>query len=83
MEKRRRDEESDRRDADSLRDGQAFLDWAIPQLSPRRRGVIELDRDGVPVKDIQKRLGVSRDVVYQARHLGLDDLAKLRDSYQP
>lgn len=82
IEDRRRDQESDEQDAASIIDGQAFLDWAVPQLSDKRRAVIELDRDQVSVEDIQERLGVSRDVVYASRSRALKDLTKLRESYQ-
>ena len=83
IEAQRREQESVEEDAEALREAQAFLDWAVPQLSPKRRAVIELDRADVPVEDIQKQLGVSRDVVYAARSRALKDLAKLRDDYQP
>ena len=59
-----------------------FLDWAVPQLSAKRRAVIELDRAEVPVEEMQERLGVSRDVVYASRSRALKDLAKLRDQYE-
>ena len=68
-------------DADALGAHRAFLDWAVPQLSPKRRAVIELDRAGVPVEEIQERLGVSRDVVYQSRSRAAKELAKLREEY--
>ena len=69
-------------DDDADEDALAFLDWAIPRLRGRRRDVIELDRQGVPGEEIQARLGVSRDVVYQSRSRGLRDLAKLRGEYE-
>ena len=53
----------------------------MPQLSPKRRAVIELDRENVPCEEIQARLGVSRDVVYASRSRALKDLAKLREEY--
>lgn len=81
IEKDRRDRESDERDADALGSHQAFLDWAVPQLSPKLRAVIELDRAGVAVEEIQERLGVSRDVVYQSRRRAAKQLAKLREEY--
>ncbi|HUR86236.1 MAG TPA: sigma factor-like helix-turn-helix DNA-binding protein [Solirubrobacteraceae bacterium] len=82
LEQQRREAETLEQDADVLGERQAFLDWAVPRLSPKRRAVIELDRTGVPVEEIQERLGVSRDVVYQSRHRALQDLAKLREEYQ-
>ena len=70
-------------DADALQERQSFLDWAAPQLSPKRRAVIELDRAEVPVEEMQERLDVSRDVVYASRSRAIKDLAKLRDQYKP
>ena len=81
IEDQRREQESAEQDADAMRDGQAFLDWAVPQLSEKRRAVIELDRDEVPVEQIQQRLDVSRDVVHASRSRALKDLANLRDQY--
>lgn len=83
IEAQRREQESVAEDQEALREAQGFLDWAVPQLSPKRRAVIQLDRADVPVEDIQKQLGVSRDVVYAARSRALKDLVKLRDDYQP
>ncbi len=82
IERDRRAVESDELDDDALEERQAFLDWAVPQLSPQRRAVIELDRAEVPVEEIQRRLGVSRDVVYASRSRALKDLAKLREEYE-
>jgi hypothetical protein len=83
IEGRRHERESLEDDAEALRQGQSFLDWAVPRLSPKRRTVIELDRQDVPVDEIQRTLGVSRDVVYASRSRALKDLAKLRDKYRP
>lgn len=82
LEGHRVEQDSREQDADRLHESQAFLDWAVPQLSDKRRAVIELDRDGVPVDEIQQRLGASRDVVYASRSRALKDLAKLRDQYE-
>jgi capsule polysaccharide export protein KpsE/RkpR len=82
IEKRRGELESIEADQDAVRAGQAFLDWAVPRLSERRRAVIELDRQNVAVEEIQSRLGISRDVVYAARSRALKDLAKLRLEYE-
>jgi RNA polymerase sigma factor (sigma-70 family) len=81
LEKQRLEEDANEQDADDDAQARGFLDWAIPQLSPKRRAVIELDRDDVPCEDIQERLGVSRDVVYASRSRALKDLAKLREEY--
>ena len=79
IEAQRREQESDEDDADALHERQSFLDWAVPQLSPKRRAVIELDRAEVPVEEMQERLDVSRDVVYASRSRAIKDLAKLRE----
>ena len=79
----RREIESRGQDAEAIIDGQAFLDWAVPQLSPKRRAVIKLDRADVSVEHMQERLGVSRDVIYASRSRALRDLAKLRERYRP
>jgi RNA polymerase sigma factor (sigma-70 family) len=81
IERERRAEESREEEAQALSDGRAFLDWAVPRLSPKRRAVIELDRAGVAVEEMQERLGVSRDVVYASRSRALKDLARLREEY--
>ena len=62
--------------------GRDFLDWALPQLSPRLREVMELDRQNVPVEEMQQRLGVKRDVIYAARSRALKELAKLLEEYE-
>ena len=82
IEAQRREQESDEDDAEALRERQSFLDWAVPQLSPKRRAVIELDRAEVPVEEMQERLDVSRDVVYASRSRAIKDLAKLREGYE-
>ena len=82
IEEQRREQESAEHDIERVRDGQAFLDWAVPKLNDKRRAVIEFDRAEVPVEEIQQLLGVSRDVVYATRSRALKYLAKLRDEYQ-
>lgn len=62
--------------------GRDFLDWALPQLSPRLRAVMELDRQNVPVEEMQERLEVSRDVIYAARSRALKELGKLLEEYE-
>jgi RNA polymerase sigma factor (sigma-70 family) len=81
LEKHRLEQEADEQDAEDDDKARAFLDWAVPQLSPKRRAVIELDRQDVSCEDIQEQLGVSRDVVYASRSRALKDLAKLREEY--
>ena len=82
LERRRLEQEAADKDADDDDRARAFLDWAVPRLSPKRRAVIELDREDVPCEQIQQRLGVSRDVVYASRSRALKDLAKLREEYR-
>jgi hypothetical protein len=82
MEKQRVEFQSMEADRDTIREGQAFLDWAVPRLSERRRAVIELDRQNMAVEEIQSRLGISRDVVYAARSRALKDLATLKLEYE-
>ena len=81
LEKQRREQEAAEQEAHDDSRAREFLDWAIPQLSAKRRAVIELDRDDVPCEEIQQRLGVSRDVVYASRSRALKDLAKLREEH--
>lgn len=79
--RRHAETEADEREAESLAEGTAFLDWALPKLTEKRRKVIEFDRQGVPSKEIERRLGMSRDAVYQSRHRGMQDLERLREEY--
>lgn len=73
----------DREDEEAVfRLGRDFLDWALPQLSPRLREVMELDRQNVPVEEMQERLAVKRDVIYAARSRALKELAKLLEEYE-
>jgi len=81
LEKRRQEAEHADESAELDADARGFLDWAVPKLSPKRRAVMELDRENVPCEEIQERLGVSRDVVYASRSRALKDLAKLREEY--
>lgn len=73
------DADADVREADGLlyATGREFLESALPKLSDKRRAVIELDLQGVPTEEIEQRLGISRDAVYQNRKRGLDDLVRL------
>lgn len=79
--RRHAETEADDREAKSLAAGSAFLDWALPKLTEKRRKVIEFDRQGVPSEEIERRLGMSRDAVYQSRHRGMQDLERLREEY--
>lgn len=73
----------ERRDEEARAERRAFLDWAVPQLSPRRREVVELDRLELGVDEIARRLAITRDVVYASRHRAVDDLRKLYERYEP
>jgi RNA polymerase sigma factor (sigma-70 family) len=80
-EDQRHAQESVEDDAEALQEDVKFLDWAIARLSPKHREVIELDRDGVPVEEMQTRLGASRDAIYQRRSRSIRELGKLREDY--
>lgn len=82
IERRRRFEAEATADAERLEERGDFLDWAVQQLSPKRRAVIELSRQEVPVPEMQERLEMSRDALYQSRHRAIEDLCKLRDEYE-
>jgi RNA polymerase sigma factor (sigma-70 family) len=58
-----------------------FLDWAMPQVGPDRRRVLELTFEGAELPEIMRELGISRDNAYQRRSRGLKDLAKLKERY--
>jgi RNA polymerase sigma factor (sigma-70 family) len=65
-------------------DARDFLAWALPQVEdPRRRTVIERTLDGVPGAEIAAELGVTMANLYQLRRRGLDDLARLKERYDP
>lgn len=80
--RRHAETEADDREAESLAEGAAFLDWALPKLTEKRRKVLEFDRQGVANAEIERRLGMSRDAVYQSRHRGMADLERLREEYR-
>ncbi|WP_121248061.1 RNA polymerase sigma factor [Solirubrobacter pauli] len=75
--------EASRRYDDQQRasDTRQFLDWALPQLKPERRQVLELTFAGAELPEIVTELGISRDNVYQRRTRAMKDLAKLKDRY--
>jgi RNA polymerase sigma factor (sigma-70 family) len=58
-----------------------FLDWALPQLKPDRRRVLELSFDGAELGEIMKELGITRENAYKLRSRGLKDLEKLKERY--
>ena len=66
---------------ESEADMEVFLAWALPQLIPSRREVLERTLAGVPVEEICAELGLSKDNAYQLRSRGTKDLAKLYELY--
>jgi hypothetical protein len=81
LERERLEREAAEEDAQAAAEARAFLDWAVPRLPSKRRAVIDLDRQDVPCEEIQRRLRVSRDVVYASRSRALKDLARLQEEY--
>ncbi len=70
--------ESAAEDEEVLAEGKTFLAWALPQLSEKRRQVLELLIAGHTVPEIQEITGNSRDVVYQDKARAIKDLVRLR-----
>jgi hypothetical protein len=58
-----------------------FLDWALPQILPERRRVLELSFQGAEIAEICAELEVTRDNAYQLRSRGFKDLKKLKEQY--
>jgi DNA-directed RNA polymerase specialized sigma24 family protein len=81
LEQRRAEEETREEEEEDLREGVAFLDWALPRLASGRRRVIELDREELSMAEIQERLGMSADAIYAARSRALKDLSRLRGEW--
>ena len=73
---RRRFEEDERRA--EVRD---FFAWALPQVKPERRRVLELRLQGAPAAEVGAELGLSPDNVHQRFHRGMRDLSKLREQW--
>lgn len=80
--RRHAEAEADEREAESIAEGSAFIDAALAKLTDKRRKVLELDRQGLTNEEIERRLGMSRDAVYQSRHRGMKDLERLREEYR-
>lgn len=83
LEDQRRDAEADEREAEATAAQSAFVDDALSKLPGKQRAVLELDREGVPVEEIERRMEISGESVYAARSRGLKQLAKLREEYRP
>jgi hypothetical protein len=62
-------------------DTRDFLDWALPQLPPDRRRVLELTFAGAELPEIMRHEKISRDNAYQRRSRGFRDLKKLKERY--
>ncbi|MFN8175833.1 MAG: sigma-70 family RNA polymerase sigma factor [Solirubrobacteraceae bacterium] len=60
---------------------EAFLEWALPQLSDKLRAVAELDLAGTENEQIAAELGITLDTVYQRRRRYLNELRELGKSY--
>jgi hypothetical protein len=58
-----------------------LLGWALPQILPERRRVLELSFDGAEIAEICAELGATRDNAYQLRSRGFKDLKKLKEQY--
>jgi len=72
----RRHEEAERQ-----RDLEDFFAWALPQLNGKRRQVLRMTLDGVPIEKIAAALETTRDNAYQLRSRGIRDLGKLKERY--
>jgi RNA polymerase sigma factor (sigma-70 family) len=58
-----------------------FLAWALPQINPQRRRVLELSFEGAALPEIAAELAISKDNVYQRRSRGMRDLTRLKEQY--
>ncbi len=64
-------------DVELLAHGRKFLAWALPQLTDKRRQVMELTFEELPCSVIEERLGLSQAAVHQNRSRGTTDLHRL------
>lgn len=60
-------------------EGRDFLDWAVPQLPPRPRAVIEKLREGLGPEEIADELGVTRNVVDVNKMRAIKRLTELKE----
>lgn len=58
-------------------EAQAMVHAALVEVDPDKRAVLVMDQAGYTVAEIQERLGLTRDAVYQRRRRGL---LQLRDA---
>lgn len=77
------DAEERERDQEDVAARQAFLDWAVPQLTPRPRQVFELMRQGKTTKEIMQALDISENNVHVSSKRALARLRKLSQTYEP
>ena len=63
------------------REARDFVSWGLAQLDERKRVVLDLTRQGVPVEEIMEELGESRDNVYALRSRGFKQLRELEGRY--
>ena len=63
--------------------GRDFLAWALPQLSEKRRRVIECLLEGKKPEEIADLLGMERNTVDQNKRRALQDLNKLKEQWTP
>lgn len=81
LQKAEKERAADEHDRDLAAEKTGFLEWALPQLTEKRRQVIELIRQEVPTEEIVARLGMSRDAVYATHSRGLKDLRRMAEEY--
>ncbi len=77
------DAEERERDQEDVAAGQAFLDWAVPQLPRRPREVFELMRQGKTTKEIMQALDITENNVHVSSKRALARLRKLSQTYEP
>lgn len=63
-------------------DGRDFLDWALPQLTPKRREVMDLLRGGASREHVMDKLGMSRNTVDANVSRAMKDLNELKEQYE-
>lgn len=64
-----------------LADRQAFLDWAVPRLSPKPRTVFALLRQGYTTEHVMRALGMQQNAVHQNSCRAIRQLRKLSRQY--
>lgn len=77
------EEEADEDRAELVVRGHDFLAWALPQLTDKRRTVVQLDRAGATTEELRAALGnATRDVVYSTRRHAYKHLDELKRTYE-